>query len=498
MSVTAASTWIALGPALILVATALVVFLADAIDPQGDNNALIAGISVVGTLAAFGVAAEYLFSGVGAEEPLSLLQGQLVVDGMSLFFTLIITSVTSLVIIASYDYLKGLPHKGEFYSLIVLAATGMVLMAHSNSLATVFVSLELASLSSYALVAFLKRNKGSVEAGMKYFLIGALSSAIFVYGISLVYVSTGALQLGLVAEQVGEVENVGILGVGILMIVGGVAYKTASVPFHFWAPEAYEGAPAPVSAFISSASKAAGFVVAFRVFVEGFPVDVVLALGVDWVLAFQIIAVITMLLGNFAAAVQENIKRMLAYSSVGHAGYAMIGLAALSNPGPYNDFVLAAAMAHLFVYGFMNTGAFLFVALAEHWGVGRTYEDFNGLAKRAPVLSVAVAIFMFSLAGLPIGGGFTSKLALFWGAVLAGYWWLAAVGVIASAISLYYYSRLVRAIWIEEPADDDLTLPDQPLGLYGAIVACAVFTVLLLPGFFLVIEAAQAAAGTLF
>ena len=493
-------TWAALAPPVVLALTALVLFIADSVDPDSTNNTAMAGISIAGTLVAMGVAAWYLMAGTGQERTggaITLLADQLVVDGMALFFTLIITSVTALVITASYDYVADQPHQGEFYSLILLAATGMALMATANSLVTVFVSLELSSLSSYALVAFLKRNRGSVEAGLKYFLIGALSSAILVYGISLVYGATGSLQLGAVAEAVGETEAVGVLGVGVLFVIGGFAFKTASVPFHFWAPEASEGAPAPVSAFLSSASKAAGFVVAFRVLVEGFPLEAVQAIGVDWVVMIQVLAVVTMIVGNFAAAMQERVKRMLAYSSIGHAGYALIGLAALTNPGHTNDLVLGAAMMHLFVYGFMNTGAFLFVALAEHWGVGRTFEDYSGLREHAPIACVAVTVFMFSLAGLPIGGGFLSKYVLFMGAVSAGFWWLAAVGAITSALSLFYYSRLVKAIWIDEPTQE-FTIRSQPVGLYVALLAAAIVTVGLLPAFFPVAEAAQAAAGALF
>jgi len=285
---------------------------------------------------------------------------------MALFFTAIFASVTALVVVAAHDYFHDHTNPAAFYSLVVFAATGMALLAAANSLAVVFVALEMVSLPSYVLVAYLKRDRGSVEAGMKYFLIGALSSAIFLFGISLVYAATGSLLLGDVAEGIGSLDGLaGVAGLGIVMILGGVAFKTASVPFHFWAPEAYEGAPAPVSAFLSSASKAAGFVVAFRLFTEAFPVGASLAAGIDWVLAFGVLAAVTMTLGNFAAAVQEEVKRMLAYSSIGHAGYALIGVAALSQGGSANGAVMGAAMAHLLVYGFMNTGAFLFVAMAE-------------------------------------------------------------------------------------------------------------------------------------
>jgi len=370
----------------------------------------------------------------------------------------------------------------------------MSLMATANSLATAFVALELASLPSYVLVAFLKDNRGSVEAGLKYFLIGALSSAVFVYGVSLVYGVTGSLLFSEVAiglEEEAAADMTGLLGIGVLMILGGFAFKTASVPFHFWAPEAYEGAVAPISGFVSSASKAAGFFLAFRVFLEAFPHGTLVDMGVDWVLAATIIAILTMTVGNFAAATQEKVKRMLAYSSVGHAGYALIGLAALN--GGQDSLVLGASMSHLMVYAFMNTGAFLFIALAEYWEVGRTFEDYNGLATKAPVACVAMTIFMFSLAGLPVGGGFLSKYFLFVGTVSTGTWWLGAALVVNSALSLYYYTRVVKAIWIEEPASEH-QLEGYPMGLYVALLTAALVTVATLPGFGFIIDTAQNAA----
>jgi NADH-quinone oxidoreductase subunit N len=490
--------WTAAAPALILALTGLLLLVVDSVDRDSSNNALLAGIAAAGSLAAFGVAGWFLVAGTGQVRTggaIVLYGDSLIVDGMSLFFTLIFTIVTAMVVFASYDYVADEPYRAEFYSLVMFAATGMTLMSMSNSLATAFVSLELASLPSFALVAFLKRNRGSVEAGLKYFLIGALSSAVFAFGISLVYAVTGSLVLDEVAAAVGGTDLVGVLGIGVLMLVGGFAYKTASVPFHFWAPEAYEGAPAPISAFLSSASKAAGFALAFRVLVEAFPLGQVPA-GVDWVLAFQVLAVVTMTLGNFAAATQENVKRMLAYSSIGHAGYVLIGLAALSVGGPNAD-VLGASMAHLMVYGFMNTGAFLFIALVEHWGVGRTFEDYNGLSAHAPMACVAMTVFMFSLAGLPPFGGFLSKYALFYSAIEAGFWWLAAFGAVNSALSLFYYSRVVKAMWIEEPADG-LELGSKPVGLYTAVIFAAVGTLLLLPAFGPVIETAQTVAASLF
>ena len=490
-----------LAPVVLLAATALAVLVIDSVRPDDESNGLLAATSTAGTVAALGVSLWYLAAGTGqpgSGGAITLFSDAIVVDGMSLFFTAIVTSVAALVSVASYDYLENDTNPASYYSLLLFATTAMALMAVSNSLATVFISLEMASLPSYALVAYLKTNRGSVEAGLKYFLIGALSAAVFAFGISLVYGATGSLLLPDIAAQIGSVGDLsGLLGVGILMIAGGFAFKTASVPFHFWAPEAYEGAPAPISAFLSSASKAAGFVVAFRVFAVAF--QPALDVAIDWGLLFGILAVVTMVLGNFAAATQTEVKRMLAYSSIGHAGYALIGLAAVTADGAAaNATVMGAAMAHLFVYGFMNTGAFLFIAMVEHWGVGRTFEDYAGIGRKAPMASVAMAVFMFSLAGLPVFGGFFSKYVLFLGAINAGFWWLAAVGAVTSALSLFYYSRVVKALWFEEATGSLDALDSKPTGLYAAVIVAGVVTVLLLPGFGPVIETAEAAAAALF
>ena len=496
--------WTALAPALLLGLTGLALLLVDTIRPRSRSNTSMAVVGALGALASLAVTVWFVGAGAGSADTgggITLFADAIKVDTLSLFFTAIFASVTSLVVVAAHDYFHDHENPAAFYSLTLFAATGMALLAVANSLAVVFVALEMVSLPSYALVAFLKTNRGSVEAGLKYFLVGALSSAVFLFGISLVYAVTGSLIFAEVAAGIGSVGDLaGIAGIGIVMIVGGVAFKTASVPFHFWAPEAYEGAPAPVSAFLSSASKAAGFVVAFRVFTEAFPLGASLSAEINWVLAFGVLAAVTMTLGNFAAAVQEEVKRMLAYSSIGHAGYALIGLAALSAGGPGNGAVMGAAMAHLFVYGFMNTGAFLFVAMAERWGIGRTFEEYAGLARRAPVACTAMAVFMFSLAGLPPFAGFFSKYFLFMGAIDNGFVWLAALGAVNSVISLYYYSRVVKAMFLDDPTTPSAldAIDVRPTALYAAVVFAAVATVLLLPGFGPVIETAEAAASALF
>ncbi|MEE6211365.1 NADH-quinone oxidoreductase subunit N [Salarchaeum sp. III] len=481
-----------LSPQYVLAIAALLVLAVDTIAPGERKDGLLASIAGAGTLVATGLAVWFAWAGTGSDA-LTAFEGALVVDDLALFFTVLVGAVAALVVVASYDYVHEHAHAAEYYALVLLATTGMSVLAAANSLATVFVALELVSLPSYVLVGFLKSNKDSVEASMKYFLVGALSSAVMLYGISLVYGATGSLALPDIAAAASEQSLDGVFGVGVLMVLGGFLFKTASVPFHFWAPEAYEGAPAPISAFLSSASKAAGFAAAFRVFTTAFPLDAV-ASTVNWALVLAVLAAVTMTLGNFAAARQEAVKRMLAYSSIGHAGYVLIGLAALA--GDADGLVLGASMMHLFAYGFMNTGAFLFVALAEHWGVGETFEDYNGLGRRAPVASAAMTVFVFSLAGLPVGAGFLSKYFLFASAVDAGFVWLVAIAVVNSALSLYFYSRVVKALWVSEP-EPAFDIRSRPVGLYASVVTAGIVTVLLLVAFDPVADTAVAAATSL-
>ena len=486
--------WAGLAPAGLLALTALVLLLVDAIGPETDKRGLLAAIAGGGGLVALAVTVWYLVAGTGQPGgggAITLFDDTVVVDGMALFFTAIVTSVVVLVVLASYDWLVDHPHPAEYYSLTLLAATGMALVAVSNSFVVAFISIELISLPSYALVASLKRDRGSVEGGLKYLLVGALSSAVLVYGISLVYVATGSLVFADVATAVAtdEAVDAGILGLAVLLVLGGLGFKIAAVPFHFWAPEAYEGGPAPVSAFLSSASTAAGFVITFRVFVEVFP-DALAT--VDWVVAAQVLAVVTMTVGNLAALRQERVKRMLAYSSIGHAGFVLIALAALTSQADW-ELVLSSGMAHLFVYGFMNTGAFLVIALGEYWGLGRRIEDYNGLSSQAPFAAVAMTVFLASLAGLPPGGGFLSKLYLLWASLEGGVALLAVALVGNSVVSVFYYARVVRAMWTERPAED-LDITDYPTGLYAAIALALLFTLLLLPGFGVVVEFAETAA----
>ncbi|MFB6162940.1 MAG: NADH-quinone oxidoreductase subunit N [Halococcoides sp.] len=464
--------WADLAPVIALGVTALALFVVDSVHPEPDANdrRVLFGVTLVGTSGAALLAAARLWRGGHT----LLFDGHLVVDELTLVLWVIVTGVAALVALASVDSRAGRSGTAEYLSLIVLATAGMALMAAARSFVVLVIALELSSLPSYVLVAFDKSEDRSVEAGTKYFLVGALASALLIYGVTLLYGATGTLTFAGVAAAIGSAPP-GLLGVGIVLVIAGLAFKTASVPLHFWAPDAYDGAPTPIAALLSSASKAAGFVLAIRVFTTALPVEAVAGV-VDVSMLFAVLAVATMLVGNLAAATQSSVKRMLAYSSIGHAGYVLVALASLGA----SSLALGGGLLHLAVYGAMNTGAFLVVALVESQGRGRDFEAFAGLGERAPIAAVAMSIFLLSLAGLPVGGGFLSKYLLFAGAIDAGLWWLAAIGLATSALSVYYYARVLRAMWFE--ADTGPAPEATPVALYLAIVIAAVMTVGILVG----------------
>jgi len=409
--------------------------------------------------------------------------GALVGDDFSTFFVLVFHSVAALVLLASLDFVEGRKNRPEYYSLILLATAGMDFMASSMELIAIFVALEIVSLSTYALVAFNKDDEASVEAALKFFLVGAFSSAVLLVGISLIYGATGTTMLEEVLRTSAD-ANPALMGLGAVLIASGFGFKVAAVPFQAWAPDTYDGAPTTVSGYLASASKAAGFVVLLRVFFTGLS-----GLSDFWIALFAVAAVLTMVIGNVAALTQRNFKRLLAYSGIAHTGYVMIVLVTL------NDFGKAAAMAHLLVYAFMNTGPFLFVALTAHVGVGERIDDFKGFYRRAPYLAFSMGLFMFALTGLPPTGGFFTKLMIFLAAIKGGYWWLALVGVVMSGVSLYYYVRVLKFMFIDEhPEPKPL---DAPRALKYSVLICGVMTFLTFLGFAPLWDLAVFAAGSL-
>jgi len=401
----------------------------------------------------------------------AILAGMFVIDGYALFWKAIFLIATALTIVLSMRFVEeGNYPAGEYYSLLLFATTGMLFMASGFNLLSIWISLELMALSSYILAGYFKRQRRSNEAALKYFILGALSSGILLYGVSLLYGATGTVQLTelaarLPAAMAGESM---LVGLGWILLAIGLFFKVAAVPFHVWTPDVYVGAPTPVTAFLAVGSKAAAFAILVRIFYQGLP-----PLKVEWQVVVAAVAAVTMIWGNLAALTQSNVKRMLAYSSIAHAGYILIGVLAATGEG------LWAVLFYFLAYTFITVGVFGTVILLERREyAGETYEDYAGLARRSPFLAAMMLVFMLALTGMPPTGGFVGKIYLFAAAVEAGWIWVAVVGVLTSAVSLYYYMGLVVQMYFKE-SDEETPQPLYAPGLIGTIALCAAVTLLL-------------------
>jgi NADH-quinone oxidoreductase subunit N len=426
-------------PEIVLTAGALLVLIADVALPKAQRGAL-AWV----TLLALGATAVSLapFTSTRVE----VAHGLIAVDQFALFFKVVFLFAAAITVLMSVRYLavEG-ASPGEYYFLILCATLGMFVMAGGIDLITIFIGLETMAVSFYILAGFIKPNQRSNEAAVKYFLLGAFSLGILLYGMSLMYGLSGTTNLRVMATQFTGQERDPRLVLAVILVVAGVGFKIAAVPFHMWAPDVYEGAPTPITAFLSVGSKAASFAMLIRIFVEGLP-----AMNADWRLLFEVLAIVTMTVGNVAAVTQSNVKRMLAYSSIAHAGYVLIGIVAWS---PTNPRGITATLIYLMVYSFMQLGAFAVIVLLRRQDVvGDELKDFSGLHVRNPFAAFAMLLFMLSLGGIPPTAGFMGKFWLFSAAIDAHYYWLAVIGVLNSAISLYYYIRIVVFMYLKKEA----------------------------------------------
>jgi NADH-quinone oxidoreductase subunit N len=385
-------------------------------------------------------------------------------DGFSIFFKLLLIATISVITFLSDGYLQRSPYAAwEYYSLLAFALCGMMFMASGTNLATIYVGLELMSLSSYILAGYFKNEQKSTEAAMKYFVLGAVSSAILLYGISLIYGVTGALNLGAIAESMSTLVTNDALMFGIMLLGAGLCFKIAAAPFHVWTPDVYEGAPTPITAFLSTASKAAAFAIFARIFYTALH-----HFRVDWQTVLATIAALSMIIGNLAAITQDNVKRMLAYSSIGHAGYVLLGILAVSEMG------LRGVLVYSVVYVFATLGIWATVLMLErHEYAGERVDDFDGLHRRAPLAAFAMVVFLLSLGGIPPTSGFIGKYFLFYAAVGAGFGWLAVIAVLMSAVSMFYYLRLVMAMYFRDGRDAELA---GGLTLKVVAIACLAIT----------------------
>src|SRR6266498_601323 len=469
-------------PELILTVCACVALVMEVVLPYRKSK-LIAYFCLVGVaLAAVSVWVQFWIS--RDVLPLDGFFGMIRIDGFALIFQSIFLIGAALAIAISTRYLdiEGEQH-GEYYALVLFATVGMMFLGCGFDLITLYISLELMALTFYVLVAFTKREKRSNEAAMKYFLLGAFSSGVLLYGMSLLYGIAGSTNLGEIGQSVAviagtmggpeEAQGVSLrpmLLLGMIALAAGLFFKIAAVPFHMWAPDAYEGAPTSVTAFLSTGSKAASFALYARIFVEALP-----SIRTDWAPLLGLVAAITIMVGNWAAVTQENSKRLLAYSSISNAGYLLLGLVA------GNIYGYIGLLIYLLVYTLMNMGAFgIIISLRRRGIIGDNVDDMTGLAHKAPGMAAMMAVFMLSLGGLPVTGGFIGKYFLFGGLLQRGkadgrswYYWLAGWAIINTVVSFYYYVRFIKVMYLGDRIADDKPLSLSP-ALQTALVVSLV------------------------
>jgi NADH-quinone oxidoreductase subunit N len=468
-----------LSPELSLVGLAALLLLLDLV---------VARKGVLLVLAVFGLAVPLALSislwfdlgASGAADNTGILADTLAVDRFALFFKFLFLGVAAAVILVSSDYARRFERfRIEFYALVLFSVTGMMLLASSVELITLYISLELTALPVAALAAF-NRDSRSSEAGLKFLILSGISSAVLLYGMVLVYGFTGSTMLDDIAARIGQIgldegQPFGsyALLLGIVLMVAGFGFKITAVPFQMWAPDVYEGSPTPITAFLSVASKAAGFAVVLRVFYVAFPMDIV---SVEWSAIFAVLAALTMTVGNFVAIAQSNIKRMLAYSTIAHAGYLMVGLAAAAVRAPEDQGALGPSgiLFYLGGYAVMNMAAFAAVIAISDRIKSDRIDDYAGMSKRAPYLAGALAFAMVSLTGVPPTVGFMVKIYLFGAAVNHDLAWLAVFGVVNSVVSAYYYLRVIRVMYLSPAPTEERLTSGLPLRLAILVTTAAV------------------------
>ena len=448
-----------LSPEISLAGLALIIVVLDVFIK---NKILVQSVIGLGLLVPV-ILSVLLWNGIGIQAELDSnnqvfgLFNTLVVDKFTLLFKFLFLGILSIVMISSVSYAHRFEKtKMEYFSLLMFATVGMMLLASTRELITIYISLELTALPMAVLIS-ISGNKLSSESGIKFLILSAISSALLLYGMVWVYGLTGTTDVAEIfhsiegmSRQNGDLSNTAFgnygLLLGVILIVAGFGFKISSVPFHMWVPDVYQGAPTPITAFLSVASKAAGFAVILRVFYGSFSSE---SLSIEWSMIFAIMAVLSMAIGNFVAISQKNIKRLLAYSTIAHAGYIMMGVVMLSSAG------LKAMMFYLGAYLFMNLGAFLVVIILAVRLGSEDIKEYQGLGWRSPWIALAMTGFLFSLTGLPPTAGFIGKIYLFASVIEGGLYWLAVVGVLNSAVSLYYYARIVRTMYLEAPLSEE-------------------------------------------
>ena len=477
-----------LAPEISLAGTAIVVILLDLFIQRK-------GWLVIVSLAGLVVSAGLSLAMWGGSSQ-AIFNNMLAVDNFALFFKLLFLGIAALVILASTDYVsKFARFQGEYYALVLLSALGMMLMAATTELISIYIALELTSICLYVLVGFLKDRKSS-EASLKYLLLGAIASAVLLYGMALVFGFTGKTQLGEIAQVIQAMSPQTLLAspaliLGIVLLVAGFGFKIAAIPFHMWVPDVYEGAPTPITAYLSVASKAAGFAIILRVFYTAFGSPELLS-QVNWGLIFAVLAAIGMTLGNIVAIPQTNIKRMLGYSSIAQAGYLMVGLATMGLSPATDILGRSGLLFFLASYALTNLGAFIAIIAISNKLDSDLIDDYSGMGRRAPLLALALTLCLISLIGMPPAAGFMAKFYIFSGAVQHGLLWLVVIAVINSVISAYYYLRVVKVMWLGEPASEEKVPSSGALRLALSLSCLGVLLLGIIPGF--VMKLAEMAA----
>jgi NADH-quinone oxidoreductase subunit N len=471
---------IAILPQCIVAVLAMVVLLADAVAPRMSKRAL-ANLTVLGLLAALVVQV------IQKPWPEPMFQKMVAADEYTRYFNIVFLVGAIISVLLSVDYLEReqISH-GEYYALVLLTTTGMMIMAAATDLIVVFLGLEVLSISLYILAGYAREQLISEEAAMKYFLLGAFASAFFLYGVALVYGATRSLNLLDIAVQVKNSGVSPLLLAGAALLIVGFGFKVAVVPFHIWTPDVYEGAPTSVTAFMSVGAKAAGFAAFLRVFAVALP-----GLSAESAKIIAIISALTMVVGNFVAIAQQNIKRMLAYSSIAHAGYIMIGMVAAIRPmsDANRADAIGAVLFYTLAYTVTNLGAFAVVLAFRRQGEEvLELDDYAGLGLKYPALGAAMTLFMVSLAGLPPTAGFLGKLYLFRAALGAGRTGLVIVGVLTSVVSFYYYLAVIVRMYMAAPTpatERTEAVPDPHLSLALALTAVGTLWLGIWPGWLL-------------
>ncbi len=446
-------------PEMILCGTFLFALIGDLL-VRGKRTWVPFAISVMGlvTAGAYAVAA----LGHGVDSSHRIMGDLMVVDSMAVFFRLlfIFAGLATVLFAWTSEEIMGRKreNKGEFFALTVLMTAAMMVMAEARDLLMLFLSMEAVGLTSYVMAGYMRTSLRSTEASLKYVLFGAVSSAIMLYGMSLLYGMTGSMEFASIRTELltGDVNPFGLLVV-VVLILAGMSYKIAAVPFHFWCPDVYEGAPTPVSALFSVGPKAAGFALMIRffytTFAAGTDAGAALVQNINWPLLVAVMSVATMTYGNLVALRQSNVKRMLAYSSIAHVGYLLMGFVLLTSAG------LASILFYLLVYTLMNLGAFFVVVAINNHIKSEELEDYTGIGFRAPWLGVMMTIFLASLTGVPPFAGFVGKFYLFTAVMDQQWFWLAIAAALNSVVSLYYYFKVVRAMFLTQPAEGADTSP---------------------------------------